>query len=61
MRIIVSLFLGSHRWSPVDLLKFMIIIHLESFIKIGSLPETHCLGITVVAGDDLEGGKRSGS
>lgn len=51
------LFLGPRKWSSVGLFQFIIIIHLKSFIKIGSL-----WGFTddIVACDDLEGEERLG-
>lgn len=55
----VSFSLSSHKWSLIGLFKFIIIIHLKSFIKV-VYQETCYLGTTVVAGGDLEGGKRSG-
>ena len=60
IRIVVSLFLGSHKWSPVGLFQLVITIHLKSFIKIGSLPGHTLLRMTAVVCDDLEGRKRLG-
>lgn len=60
IRIVVSLFLESRKWSPVGLFQLIITIHLKSIIKIGSLPGNTLLRMTAVVCDDLEGRKRLG-
>ena len=58
-RIIASLFPGCHKWHPVGLSSLL--SSTSRALSTSALyQETHYLGMTAVAGDDLEGGERWG-
>lgn len=60
MRIIAYLFLRSHKWHPLGLFEFILSSISRALSTSALYQETHYLGMTMAAGDDLEGGERWG-